>query len=308
MAVDATLARRAGSEDRIVFLGHATVLIEIDGVCLLTDPLLRDRIAHLRRLVAPVEQSIATEVDGVLISHLHRDHLDLPSLRSLGFDTPLFVPRGGGAWLGHRGFTRVRELSVGETAQVGEGTREGQSKKAGSTGLALSAIERRSQDTGAGALAVTAVEAHHDGRRRPGPGGTRAATVGYLVDGAQKTVYFAGDTELFDGMSALASAPDSAGQEQRSTTALDVALLPVAGWGPTLGPGHMGPLEAARAAAMLRPRIAIPMHWGTFAAVGVRAGDSARREDPARRFAEELARLDPAIEVRVLAPGEQTEL
>ena len=86
-------ARRAGSSaDRIVFLGHATVLIEVDGVRLLTDPLLRDRVAHLRRQVPPIDASAFAGVDAVLISHLHHDHLDLASLRLLGLDTILLVP------------------------------------------------------------------------------------------------------------------------------------------------------------------------------------------------------------------------
>jgi len=172
MADGATLAHRSGSiADRIVFLGHATVLIEVDGMRLLTDPLLRTRVAHLRRQVPPVDPGLLAGLDAVLISHLHHDHLDLPSLRMLGLDTPLVVPRRAGEMLRGRGFTNVTELSVGEV-------------------------------TGVGPLTVTAVQARHDGRRRVGPGGLRAETLGYLV-GGRRTVYFAGDTELFDGMADL---------------------------------------------------------------------------------------------------------
>src|SRR5271163_4247273 len=121
MVDGATLARRAGaSADRIVFLGHATVLIELNGVRLLTDPVLRDRVAHLRRQVSPLQPAVYEGLDAVLISHLHYDHLDLASLRLLGLDTPLLVPAGAGVWLEGRGFTRVTELSVGGgTANVG---------------------------------------------------------------------------------------------------------------------------------------------------------------------------------------------
>jgi L-ascorbate metabolism protein UlaG (beta-lactamase superfamily) len=269
MVDGATLARRAGtSADRIVFLGHATVLIELDGVRLLTDPVLRDRVAHLRRQVAPVEKSVlfdATGPDAVLISHLHYDHLDLASLRLLGLDTPLLVPVGARAWLESRGFTQVTELRVGgETANVG-------------------------------ALGVSAVEARHDGRRRPGPAGLRAAAQGYVVKGRARTVYFAGDTELFDGMSALGPS-------------LDVALLPVAGWGPTLGPGHMDPLDAARAAGLIRPRLASPIHWGTLLPIGTAGRHRDRLGDPPRQFAEHVASLAPGVEVRTLQPGEETAL
>lgn len=291
-------ASSGSAADRIVFLGHATVLIEVDGVRLLTDPLLRGRVAHLHRQVPPIDPSVWVGTDAVLISHLHRDHLDLPSLRLLGLDTHIFVPPGAGEWLRGEGFTTVTELSVGGQADVG-------------------------------GLRVTATEARHDGRRRPGPGGMRAETLGYLVHG-RRTVYFAGDTGLFDGMSALSSSLDSAGMPNTEprhapgTTSrspavgldatpemapwLDVALLPVAGWGPTLGPGHMDPLEAARAAGLLAPRIAIPIHWGTLLPIGIAARHRARLSDPPRVFAEHLASLAPRVEVRVLAPGGETIL
>jgi L-ascorbate metabolism protein UlaG (beta-lactamase superfamily) len=284
----------AAAADRIVFLGHATVLIEVDGVRLLTDPLLRDRVAHLRRQVPPLQPAVYAGLDAALISHLHHDHLDLASLRLLGLDTPLLVPAGAGEWLRGKGFAGVRELSVGETANVG-------------------------------ALQVDAVEARHDGRRHPG--GMRAETLGFVIRG-RRTVYFAGDTELFDGMSALAppddvddasgtslrhdfegtsSRPDVDDMSGRAPR-LDVALLPVAGWGPKLGPGHMDPLDAARAAGLIQPRVAIPMHWGTLLPIGVARRYRDRLGDPPHRFAEHVASLAPSVEVRILEPGHETTL
>ena len=91
-----------------------------------------------------------------------------------------------------------------------------------------------------GGVPVTAVPAVHDDRRRPA-GGPRAAPLGFVA-GAARRVYFAGDTDLFGGMEALGP--------------LDAALLPVAGWGPRLGPGHMDAAAAAKAAALIRPRVA----------------------------------------------------
>jgi L-ascorbate metabolism protein UlaG (beta-lactamase superfamily) len=261
MVDGAVAARRTGrAADRIVFLGHATVLIELGGVRLLTDPLLRDRVAHLRRRAPPVQSDLVAAPDAVLISHCHHDHLDLASLRLLGGNTPLIVPVGAGGWLRRQGFGAVSELAVGEVAR-------------------------------AGTLAVTAVPAHHDGRRLGGP---HAATLGYLISGT-RTVYFAGDTELFAEMSNL-------------PRPLDLALLPVAGWGPTLGPGHMGPLDAARAVQLIEPRIAVPVHWGTLSPIGLGRRRRARLGDPPRLFAEHVARLAPSVEVRILAPGQGTEL
>jgi L-ascorbate metabolism protein UlaG (beta-lactamase superfamily) len=296
MADGAPSAHRSGSfaQDRIAFMGHATVLIELDGVRLLTDPLLRDRVAHLRRQTPPVDRERISGADAVLLSHLHRDHLDLASLRLLGRDVPLLAPAGAGAWLGRRGFTHVGELRVGESANVGP-------------------------------LAVNAVRAQHDGRRHPG--GRRAETLGYLVRGS-RTIYFAGDTELFDGMADLgragseplerasdrASEPVEQMRERTSeprvsgASRLDVALVPVAGWGPRLGPGHMDPLQAARAIALLAPRLAVPIHWGTLLPLGGAHRHRDLLHDPPRLFARHVARLAPDVEVRVLAPGQELAL
>jgi L-ascorbate metabolism protein UlaG (beta-lactamase superfamily) len=246
--------------DRIVFVGHSTVLIQLEGVRVLTDPLLGSRVAHLRRHAPLAERSVFADPDAVLISHLHHDHLDMASLRRLGHQTPLIVPTGAGGWLKRRGFTAVTELNVGENVKVG-------------------------------VLTVTAVEARHDGRRLGGP---RAEPVGYLVRG-RRVVYFAGDTEFFAGMADFSPSPD-------------IALVPVAGWGPRLGSGHMDAAEAAKAVELIRPRVAIPVHWGTLLRVGLARRHRERLDDAPRRFAEQVATLTPDIEVRILMPGQETEL
>jgi L-ascorbate metabolism protein UlaG (beta-lactamase superfamily) len=252
---------RGPRRDRIAFLGHSTVLIEVGGQALLTDPLLRGRVAHLRRYAPAPEKGTEPRAAAVLLSHAHQDHLDLPSLRDLGLDTPMFVPRGAGSWLQRRGFSAVTELGVGEQAALG-------------------------------AVSVQAVAADHDGRRYPF--GPRSASVGFLI-GGPNTVYFAGDTGVFEGMAELSGG-------------LDAALLPVAGWGRSLGPGHMDPLEAARATRLLNPRIAIPIHWGTFRPIGPTRRGLTIGEQPAREFAGHVRELAPGSEVRILAPGEETLL
>ena len=108
-------------------------------------------------------------------------------------------------------------------------------------------------------------------------------------------MYFAGDTELFDGIAEVGDG-------------LDVALLPVAGWGPTLGPGHLGPREAAVALARLRPRVAVPIHWGTLYPLGLRFRRHSVLADPPQEFARHAAELAPEVDVRVLAPGEALNL
>jgi L-ascorbate metabolism protein UlaG (beta-lactamase superfamily) len=289
MVDGAVAARRVGrTADRIVFLGHATVLIEVDGVRLLTDPLLRGRLAHLRRRVPPVQRELFADVDAVLISHLHHDHLDLASMRLLGEETNVLVPAGAGTWLRRRGFQAVTELRVSDVARVQAVMDPGVSDTA--QGEAVT-DQGPSDVAQARTLVVTAVRARHDGRRLGGP---HAEAIGYLVSGGH-TVYFAGDTELFAEMSNL-------------PRPLDAALLPVAGWGPTLGAGHMGPLDAARAAGLIGPRIAIPVHWGTLSPIGLGGRDRGRLGDPPRLFAELLASIAPRVDVRILAPGQETNL
>lgn len=241
----------------IAFLGHSTVLIEIAGIRLLTDPVLFDRIGPLRRVAAPVDPALREGVDVVLLSHLHLDHLDMRSLRALGPDVEIVLPAGAGALLREAGFSRVRELAPGGSVDWGS-------------------------------LAVSATRAVHGGFRPPlGP---RAAALGYVVDALGVRLYFAGDTDVFDGMADLAPG-------------LDIALLPVWGWGPTLGRGHLDPVRAARALELLRPRVAVPIHWGTLWPFGLGRVRPGRLTAPPREFA---ARAEAIAGTRVLltAPGD----
>jgi L-ascorbate metabolism protein UlaG (beta-lactamase superfamily) len=247
--------------ERLTWVGHATVLLELGGVRLLTDPLLRSHLGHLRRHGAPARADVAERIDAALISHVHLDHLDVRSLRLLNREARVIAPHGARRTLRRVGFARVDEVVAGDSVTVG------------------------------GAV-VTAVPAVHPGRRRPLA--RPAGTLGYVIAGANR-VYFAGDTDLFDGMRALAGKAD-------------VALLPVWGWGPSIGPGHMDPLRAARAAAIVRPRIAIPIHWGTFFPIGLEALRQRALVEPPRLFAQHVRTLAPDVEVRVLAPGDELRL
>lgn len=144
-------------------------------------------------------------------------------------------------------------------------------------------------------LPIAATPADHDTRRHPlGP---PAEAVGYLLGSAGRQVYFAGDTDVFPEMATLA-------------VNLDAALLPVWGWGPTLGAGHLNPRTAAAALRLLRPRLAVPIHWGTLFPIGLDRlrGHGGLLSDPPHEFAREAARLAPAVEVRVLQAGEATPL
>jgi L-ascorbate metabolism protein UlaG (beta-lactamase superfamily) len=92
------------------------------------------------------------------------------------------------------------------------------------------------------------------------------------------------------------------------TPNLDLALLPVWGWGPTLGAGHLDPEGAARAAALLSPRLAVPIHWGTFYPFGLARLRPGRLTLPAEEFAARARQLAPQVATRVLSPGESVSL
>jgi len=243
---------------RILYVGHSTVLVELDGVRLLTDPLLRSRVAHLRRIGAVDIEPLAN-VDAVLVSHLHFDHLHIPSLARLGRNVSLVVPRGAERLTQRKGFTSVTELGVGDELDIG-------------------------------ALRIRGTSAVHDPRRLPF--GARADPLGFLIRGT-RTVYFAGDTDLFEEMGEFAP--------------VDIALLPIWGWGPSLGPGHMDPRAAAEAARLLRASVAIPIHWGTYLPLqSARHGQPAFLDRPADEFRTAMQEQAPEIDVRVLHPGEET--
>lgn len=236
------------------YIGHATVAIELDGVQILTDPVLRSRIGPLRREALVPSGGARIDPDLVLISHLHRDHADLPSLRRLGRSTRLVCPAGAGPFFGRHGFTEVEELAPGRS-------------------------------TRAGSVIVEAVEAVHDGGRLPPRHGP---AVGYLIAGTRR-VYFAGDTDIFDGMVRLGRP--------------DVALLPIWGWGPSLGPGHMNPQVAARAAALIRPAVVMPIHWGTLYPRFLKHFRPGPLFRPPQELAQAMGEAAPGIEMRLLAPG-----
>jgi L-ascorbate metabolism protein UlaG (beta-lactamase superfamily) len=149
----------------LTWLGHSTVVIDLEGTRVITDPVLRGRIWHLRRdaVVAP---AAVGHLDAILVSHTHYDHLDLGSLDRLDRNLPVVVPRGVGGLVRRRGFARAVELDVGEEFAVG-------------------------------AIRIRATHAEHESSR--GPFSPSVPSLGYVVEGGPR-IYFAGDTELFPEM------------------------------------------------------------------------------------------------------------
>jgi L-ascorbate metabolism protein UlaG (beta-lactamase superfamily) len=242
--------------DTIDWLGHATVRIELDGIRILTDPTIRDRIGPLDRKVAPIPHHEVAGIDVVIVSHLHQDHLDLPSLRRLGGDVRLIVPEGSAEIFRAAGHRDVDELAPGGR-------------------------------TTHGPLTIEAVRADHSGFRPPF--GPTAPALGFVISSHRRRVYFAGDTALYPEMAEIAD--------------LDVALLPVWGWGPNLRGGHMDPVMAADALTLLRPRFAVPIHWGTFWPKAFDLVRPDRLRLPGIEFRAAVREKAPKVRTEILQPG-----
>ncbi|MGI9644989.1 MAG: MBL fold metallo-hydrolase [Ilumatobacteraceae bacterium] len=245
----------ASAADRptITFVGHASVAIQVAGTTILTDPVLTDRLKHLRRVGAVAEDFDPATIDVVAISHQHHDHLHVASLKRLPRSAHAVVPRGLGTKVAKLGFERVSELTVGESVDHDRVT-------------------------------ITAVPAHHDDHRHPGM--ARIEPLGYVFDADGWSAYFPGDTDVYPEMADLHP---------------DLTLIPVWGWGPTLGGGHLDPERAAEALELLGSRTAIPIHWGTLWPYHVRRND--RLTLPPKELADAVHRRGLDVDVIEVPPG-----
>lgn len=245
----------------ITWWGHATCTLEDSGTRVLTDPLFARRLAHLRRRRGAPPPPEAAVADVALVSHLHADHLHLPSLQRLAPGTLVLVPKGAPRVvpaLRRLDHLRFVEVAPGDLTEVGD-------------------------------LVVRTVSARHDGRRLP-VGPHRSPALGFVVEGEART-YFAGDTGLFESMA-------------EEVGPVDVALLPVGGWGPFLGEGHLDAGRAAEALARLMPRSAVPVHYGTYWPIGM---DSVRPHEfhaPGDEFVRLAGEHAPQVAVHRLEHGE----
>ncbi len=188
------------------------------------------------------------------------DHLHVPSLRLLG-DFDLVVPAGAGRLLQRQGFRNVLETTVGDRTTFG-------------------------------VVTVETVPAVHSSGRGP-HSRISAAAVGYVLRSPNESVYFAGDTDLFEGMEEL--------------RAIDVALLPIAGWGRSVGTGHLDPVRAAQATELIQPRLVVPIHWGTYSPLSLPRRQPRWLHGPAERFASAMANAGHGDRLRLLEPGQRLD-
>ncbi|MDA0765285.1 MAG: MBL fold metallo-hydrolase [Verrucomicrobia bacterium] len=216
---------------QLTWLGHASWLLQLGGANLLIDPVFSEycapvRIPSLRRQQGPgVLPGGLPGIDGVLLTHSHYDHLDLPTLRNLPGNPPLVVPEGHREWLRGKGFGDVTELAWGDSCALGRG------------------------------LTVHATPAQHFTARTPFDR-DRGHWCGWVVEGGGMRIYFAGDTgyaPLFGDIARRHAALDLA--------VLPIGAY-APRW--LMRPIHLDPEEAVRAHLELGPRCSVASHWGTF--------------------------------------------
>jgi L-ascorbate metabolism protein UlaG (beta-lactamase superfamily) len=251
----------------VTWLGHSTVVLDLDGVRIVTDPLLRRHAGVLRRRGHTPDPSAWTGADAVLLSHLHHDHAEVRSMKLLD-GVPVLTAPENAEWVDRKGLNG-RALRPDEWVSVGPADRS---------------------------VRVRLVPAVH--HARPMPHRPNAAN-GHLVQSPSGTVWVAGDTELYpdlDLLSSWARAP------------IDLALVPIAGWGPRLSPGHLGPEEAATACRRIGARWAIPVHWNTLYVPTTDFWPGDWMASPGPKFVSALAREAPACRPVVLGLGESTSI
>ncbi|MFI9722655.1 MBL fold metallo-hydrolase [Streptomyces sp. NPDC052396] len=227
----ADLATPAASGLRLTWMGHSSVLAEIDGHRVLFDPVWSERcspfgFAGPRRLhPVPVPLAEVGRVDAVIISHDHYDHLDMPTVRALAArGTAFVVPLGVGAHLEHWGVrpAQITELDWHESTTVGE-------------------------------LTLTATPARHFcGRALRNVQHTLWAS--WVVAGPEHRIFHSGDTGYFPGFAEIGLRYGP----------FDATMVQVGAYSEFWPDIHMTPEEGVRAHLDLRGELMMPIHWGTF--------------------------------------------
>jgi L-ascorbate metabolism protein UlaG (beta-lactamase superfamily) len=218
---------------RVTWLGHSTLLVEIDGARVLTDPVWGARVSPVgfagpkRFHPVPVKLGELPELDAVIVSHDHYDHLDYPTVVELGrAGVPFVTSLGVGAHLASWGIAEelITELDWWESAPIADGRAR-----------------------------VSAAPSQHFSGRTPGTRNTTAWS-SFVVRGERHAFFFSGDTGLTTEYAAIR---DRLGP-------FDVVALEVGAFHPAWGDIHLGPENALKAFELLDGARFLPVHWGTF--------------------------------------------
>lgn len=233
---------------RATWLGHSTVLLEIDGHRILTDPIWGPRsspwtwLGPERWYPPPLDIGDLPELDAIVISHDHYDHLDYPTVELLrDHDVPWLVPLGVGAHLAHWGVPAelIVEMDWGDVYTIRP------------PGMAPASAT--SASAAAAPLAIHATEARHASGRTPW---TMDETlwVGFAFVGAEHRAFFSGDTGLFNRMRDIGA----------RLGPFDLTMIEVGAYDRTWPDWHIGPEQAVEAHEWLRGDVLLPIHWGMF--------------------------------------------
>jgi L-ascorbate metabolism protein UlaG (beta-lactamase superfamily) len=226
-----TWARRADTGLRMTWLGHSTVLLELDGRRVLTDPIFGKRVSPIgfigpRRFhPVPAELDELPKLDLIVLSHDHYDHLCRKTMTALAkTGVPVVTALGVGAHLVKFGFAPelVTELDWNESAEIG-------------------------------GVHVTATPSQHFSGRGPGQR-NKTLWASWVIRTERRTVFFSGDTGLTPQFEAIG----------RAHGPFDLVMLEIGAFHPSWGTIHLGPANALEALRMLGGGTLLPVHWGTF--------------------------------------------
>lgn len=222
--------RQNRTQCSITWIGHSTLLIQLDGVNILTDPIFSKRSSPFsfigpKRIMSPgLALDSLPKIDLIVISHDHYDHFDKKTIKSLGNKPFYVVPMGVGRILHSWGITHYAEMDWGNQ-------------------IVFNKIE----------IICTPAQ-HFSGRSPFNQNGTLWAS--WLLKSPSVTFYFGGDTGYFPGFTDIA----------RQYGPIDFAALPIGAYAPRwfMKSVHMNPQDALKAFNDLQAKILIPIHWGTF--------------------------------------------